>query len=960
MPPPSSSQLWDLLAQSRLVAPAQLHALRQSHASLPKAAADDAKAVARWLMERGAITIWQARRLIAGKVGPFFVGDYRLLDQRPSDGEGGLFTARHEPSGRDVSLVLLNGRQCADPSVWTEIVNRTTAANRAVDPVLSRTWALEQAGANRFIVCEHVAGESLAAELARRGPLPLTEAGQLALAVAAAVAELHGAGSVHGGVSLDAVLRESPRADGMATGVRLVQFPLVGDPHAVPLRPLIDTPDQVSRLGTRASFVAPELTRPGVAADTRSDVYALGCLLHALVSGRPPCWKGEPRATLLEAATVGPAPLAPPAAPVEVATLIGYLTARDPTARYQNAIDAAQAIAACFGLAAPSVAGVQESAGSAVEADAEQGWPDVSAAPVATPRPLNGPAVKRKRGAGAGLIVALLLGLGLAGAGGYYALSLKPDGGGGTKPKPSVEPPAAETTADDAPEPTEPTAAAAEPAESSGKARLPDAAAERVAAPAAVADRRPPVQVVDDPNLPWESPTKGQPPALAYLPPNAQWLLLARPAAMLADDEASLFVKAIGPGVEAALAAAASLAGCEPGELERVQAGWLAPSTEELVMGLALRLVESKTVPDDEGFRAQVWAAKQSEEIAGETVFVGGGRAFWLPGRERGRVLVVAPPPLMEEIITDAAATHSGREGGGPAVSLDRDLETLVEMLDADRHFTLAGLPHHLLTNGRPTALVGPLARLADPLEAFCGEDVKAAAVSLHFGDDFYAEFDAVTSLDLPAAKAAPVLAERLAQLPDDVEAHCTRLAPDPYGGRLVMRLPGMLRSLAANLRAGAEPNGVVLNVVLPRPAGHNIALAAELALAQSPLGAAPIAAAAAPAAADSLGKMEKKMTLVFAKDTLEKTIQMISDEVGVPMEIVGPDLQLEGITKNQSFGLDEQDKSAKAILKVVLQKANPDGKLVYVVTKQDGAEAILITTRAAAEKRGDTLAPGQ
>jgi hypothetical protein len=959
MPPPSSTQLWDLLAQSRLVAATQLHALRQSHASLPNAAADDAKAVARWLVEHGAITVWQARRLIAGKVGPFFLGDYRLLDQRPSDGDGGLFTARHEPSGRDVSLVLLTGRRCADPIVWTEIVNRTTAANRAVDPVLGRTWALEQAGANRFIVCEHVAGEPFSAELARRGPLPLAEAGQLALTLAAAVAELHAAGSVHGGVSLDAVLREPPRADGTAAGVRLMQFPLVGDPHAVPLRPLIDTPEQVNRLGTRAAFIAPELTRPGVPADTRSDVYALGCLLHALVSGRPPCWKGEPRATLLEAATVGPAPLAPPAVPVEVATLIGYLTARDPAARYQNAIDAAQAIAACFGLATPAVAAAQEAAGVAVEAAAEQTWPDGAAAPVVTSRPTSGPVVKRNRGSGARLIAALLAGLGLAGAGGYYVLSAKPGSGGGAKP--TVEPqPAAETTAAADGAAGEQTSVSLQPTVTAVAVVPADEGEARVAAPSAEANRRLAVQVVDDPNLPWESPTKGHPPVLAYLPPNAQWLVLARPAAMLADDEASLFVKALGPGVEAALAAAASLAGCEPAELESVHVGWLAPSTEELVMGLTLRLVESKSVPDDEGFRARAWAAKRSEEIAGETVFMGNGRAFWLPGRERGRVLVVAPPTLMEEIIVDAAATHSDREGAGPAVSLDRDLETLVEMLDADRHLTLAGLPHHLLTNGRPTALVGPLARLAEPLDAFCGEDVKAAAVSLHFGDDFYTEVDAVTALDLPAAKAAPLLAERLARLPDDVEAYCTRLAPDPYGGRLVMRLPGMLRSLAANLRAGAEPNGVVLNVVLPRPAGHNIALAAELALAQSPLGSARVAAAAAPAATDALGKLDKKMTLTFAKDTLEKTIQMISDETGVPMEIVGPDLQLEGITKNQSFGLDEQDKSAKAILKVVMQKANPDGKLVYVVTKQDGAEAILITTRAAAQKRGDTLAPGQ
>lgn len=924
MRPPSSSQLWDLLAQSRLLAAAQLQALRQSHASLPNAAADDAKAVARWLVQRGEITIWQARRLLAGKTAPFFVGDYRLLDQRPGDGEAGLFTARHGPSGRDVSLVLLNGRRCADPIVWTEIVNRTTAAHRAVDPVLTRTWALEQSGANRFIVCEHATGESLAAELARRGPLQPVEAGQIVLAVAGALAELHALGSVHGGLSLDTVLREPTQADGAAAGVRLMQFPLVGDPHAVPLRPPIDTPDQVGRLGMRAAFVAPELTRPGVAADTRSDVYAVGCLLHALLSGRPPCWKGDPHATLLEAATVGPVPLAPPAVPVELATLIGYLTARDPAARYHDAVDAARAIAACFGLPAPVVAGTQEGEGNAVDSVAEGVWPDGSAAPASR-------SLVTKPRRNAGVIAALLLGVAVAGAGGYYALQSKP----AEKPREAstvetTEPPPAKMAADAVPEP----------------------------AASAVADTAPAVQVIDDPKLPWASPTEGRSSALAYLPPNAQWLVLARPAAMLADDEASRFVRALGPDVERAVAAAAALAGCTPAELDRLQAGWLAPSTEELLMGLTLRLVDARSVPDDEAFRGRAWAVERSEEIAGETVFVGGDRAYWVPAREQGRTLVVAPLPLMKEIVTAAAAFDP--EAEGPAIALDRDFERLVEMLDADRHLTIAGLPHHLLTNGRPTALVGPLARLAEPLDAFCGESVKAAAVSLHFGGDFYAEVDAVTSLDLPPPKAAPLLAERLAQLPDDVEAYCTRLAPDPHGGRLVMRLPGMLRSLAANLRSGPEPNGAVLNVVLPRPAGHNIALAAELALAQAPPQATPGTVDAAAEPADALGKLERKMTLVFAKDTLEKTIQMIAEETGVPMEILGPDLQLEGITKNQSFGLDEQEKTAEQILKVVLRKANPEGKLVYVVTRQDGAEAILITTRAAAEKRGDTLAPGQ
>ena len=953
MPPLSPSQFWDLLAGSRLLAPAELHALRQSHATLPNAAADDAKAIATWLVQRGAITVWQARRLVAGKTGPFFVGDYRLLDQRPAEGEGGLFTARHEPSGRGVSLVMLSAKLCADPVVWTEIVTRTTAATQTVDPLLSRTWALEQAGANRFIVCEHVAGEPLAAELGRRGPLPLAEAGELAVAMARAVAELHAQGRVHGGLSLDAIIREPTPADGTPGSVRLLQFPLVGDPHLVPLRPPIETPDQLNRLGTRASFVAPELAMPGTACDTRSDVYALGCILHALVSGRPPCWKGDARATLVEAATVGPAQLAPPTVPVEVATLIGYLTARNPAARYATASEAAEAMAACFGLAAPADAG-ESAAGGAGMVDIGGAWPDVGAAPVVATTQAGRAVVTRKRGPGLGLVAALLVGLVGAAGGGYYLLS-QPTGGERPRPVPNSPPKQPPAVAGSGSEPAERAPATREPAAADSQPAVPASAAPDVTAastaappPAPPVDRRPSVQVVDDPALPWQSPTSGLPPKLAYLPPNAQWLLLARPADALGDDEGQLFVKALGPGIEAALTAVAALAGCEPAELESIQAGWLAPSTDELLVGLAIRLIEGKTLPDDEAFRKRAWAAPETAEIAGETVFVGSDRVFWTPRRERGRVLVVAPQPLMEEIIAS------------PAASLDRDLEKLVGMLDADRHLTLAGLPHHLLMNGRATAFPGALARLAEPLDAFCGEAVKAVAASLHFGADCYAEIDAITSLDTPAAKAAPLLAERLSALPDAALAYCASLAPDPHAGRLVLQLPTMLRSLAANLRSGVEQGGVVLNALLPRHAAHNIALAGELALAQSPAAVAAPAAASASEPTDALGKLKKKITLTFTKDTLEKTIQMISDETGVPMEIVGPDLQLEGITKNQSFGLDEQDKTAEQILKVVMQKANPDGKLVYVVTKQDGMEAILITTRAAAQKRGDTLAPGQ
>jgi hypothetical protein len=95
--------------------------------------------------------------------------------------------------------------------------------------------------------------------------------------------------------------------------------------------------------------------------------------------------------------------------------------------------------------------------------------------------------------------------------------------------------------------------------------------------------------------------------------------------------------------------------------------------------------------------------------------------------------------------------------------------------------------------------------------------------------------------------------------------------------------------------------------------------------------------------------------------------LRQLSLDIGVPVVIRGPDLQADGITKNQSFGIDVADKPAEEVLVEILRLANPDKtatgpndvkqKLVYVIEKrEDGGQQVLITTRAAAGSRGDSL----
>lgn len=958
MDTPAPDDFWNLLAASRLVDPAVMAELRHDHARRPEASAEQpvaTVAIAQWLVARGVLTLWQARRLARGDRGPYFLGDYRLLARLPGLGPGGQFRARHEPSGRIVQVAVLKTALCRQLAVWTAIVRRTTIAHQAADPVLSRTWALEQAGSSRFIVCEDIPTDTLADELAARGPLPVAAAGTLVLDVARGVAELHRLGDIHGGISLDS-LRRTPApagADPRSGLVRLAQFPLAGDPHQEFPRVPADQPEALEALGRRAAFIAPELMLPGRVGDARCDVYAIGCVFHALVTGQSPCWQGNAQRTLTHAAFVGVPALAPPVVPVEIATLIGYLTARDPNGRYPSAAEAADAIAACLGrpavspalpaqrpMAAPPapVSAVQaaapatgSTAASLPFADPSATFPELAAAPLAAPRRIPPRRVSRMP-----LVVGGLAALGLAAAT-VWMMS-----GSAVSPRAPTADSVAATTAATAP-PVDPEP---EPQREAETVATASAKEEPAATPAAVGP-----QLVDDPNLPWAAPTAGPPPTLAYLAPGSQLILLARPADIAADEEGRLFLKALGPQVEAALAAAAKACGCGLDGIEMIQAGWQASLTGGTVGGYAVHLRD----PVAADAIAAAAGRDQAVDVGTETIHDGTAFSWWLPSAAAGRVLVVGGPEVVREIV-DADQAAADRPADALRATLTPDMERLVAMLDSDRHLTLLGAPHYLLNDGRGV-LAGPLAKLLDPLETFFGDSLKAAALSVHFGAAFYAELDAIATVDEPAKRLATALGDRLVGLADTVEEYCSRLELHPYGRKLVMRLPAMIRIVADSTRVGVEGKAVVVNCYLPRHAGHNLALAAEIALQQSP-GAAAAVAAVATAGATAAAALSKKMTLTFAKDTLEKSIQMVSDETGVPMEIIGPDLQLEGITKNQSFGLEERDKTADEILRVILMKANPDGKLVYVIRQQDGGERIDITTKAAAAKRGDKLPP--
>lgn len=242
-------------------------------------------------------------------------------------------------------------------------------------------------------------------------------------------------------------------------------------------------------------------------------------------------------------------------------------------------------------------------------------------------------------------------------------------------------------------------------------------------------------------------------------------------------------------------------------------------------------------------------------------------------------------------------------------------------------------------------------------------DELQGLLVSANVGEQLYMELRGESIADLTATRLAGLLAQRIGGWADKLQLELLADVPVEHSRLVVAKLPAMLQALTAHLRTGVVEDQAVVNAYLPGAAAHNLTLAGELWLSQLAAGRGTTSPTVEPAAPRTLAeKLAAPVSLSFDRDTLEMAVSYLADELGTPIEILGGDLQLEGITKNQSFGLAIENRPAAEVLLEICRQANPDKtaasaadpkqKLVYVMRD----DRIVITTRSAAEKRGEKL----
>ncbi len=276
-------------------------------------------------------------------------GNYRLIAELGSGGMGSVWLAEHTLLGSKTAIKVLRPEHSQNPQIVQRFFDEARAASRVNHPNIVTVVDFGWQQGNAYLVMEHLHGQTVSRAIYQTGRVAPERSLTIVREAAVAMAAAHAAQIIHRDLKPDNLFLVPDPSGGER--VKVLDFgiaKLLGDS---------DPGHQMTQTGMimgTPAYMSPEQCRGAGRVDHRTDVYALGCVLFHLLTGRTPFVASTPGDLIACHLTV------PPPAPSSVTTgispeldaLVLRCLAKDVDARLSTMTELIAAIDAL--LAAPS------------------------------------------------------------------------------------------------------------------------------------------------------------------------------------------------------------------------------------------------------------------------------------------------------------------------------------------------------------------------------------------------------------------------------------------------------------------------------------------------------------------------------------------------------------------------------------------------------------------------------
>lgn len=330
-----SQNFVDLVRRSQLVEEEQLErALGKIRAKHNGELPESQEAVAQALVEAEVLTEWQSEKLLSGKHRGFILGKYKLLRMLGKGGMSSVYLAEHILMRARRAIKVLPKNRVSDATYLDRFRTEARAAAKLDDPNIIHTYDIDEFEGQHYLVMEYVEGLDLHQLVKEVGPLDYLVAADYIAQVARGLSHAHAMGLVH---------RDIKPANCLVDKNKVVKLLDMGLARIIDDEASLTLDNNENVLGT-ADYLAPEQALNSHKADSRSDIYSLGCTFYFLLTGHPPFPEGSISERLLKHQVErAPSILKDrPDAPPVLVHICEKMMAKKPQDRYQTADEVTQ------------------------------------------------------------------------------------------------------------------------------------------------------------------------------------------------------------------------------------------------------------------------------------------------------------------------------------------------------------------------------------------------------------------------------------------------------------------------------------------------------------------------------------------------------------------------------------------------------------------------------------------